>query len=191
MPKKRVPERAKPETARYVGGAIVAIVVLVAIILLLRGITKPAAPPAPAAPPVPEEIVPSEAPEKPPVMIVAEKPVELRYCAKEIATGYEPLGCAIANNVLTVTGLRNSGKVDLAGMWFYITAENGKTQYLKDSRNIPMGAALTYNIDLSKHEAALGAKISQILALPVAIQDGAEQVCLNQRKLIIKYRNCV
>lgn len=158
MAKKKV----KPN---YTGWIIAAIIVLVIIILVMQ---KPAQ----------EKAVtkPSEITEPGKVSKVVAAPEMVPKCDLNYVIG-------VANRCTLVDGnakmpVVNSGKGTIPGMWFKVTAVDGKEAYFKSSESISVKETKAYTLELSSWSAEIGSAIKSVTLYPMT-SDG--KACENQR----------
>jgi len=182
MVKKEKKVQQKDNT-RYVAGVIIAIIVIVAIILLVKNISK-----QPAEAPVSQQPSPEkEIKEEEKGLVPTEKPIELKNCSEEFAIGIpkNTLGepCKIEGNVAKLI-LRYSGKgTSLPGIWFKVIESDGSVSYFKSKTEMKQNEEKMFEIPIKKKES--------IIAMPMKIENGKENACLNQQIKVIKDESCV
>ena len=186
-------------TMKYVVGVIVAILVIVILVMVFRKGMMPETPAAQNQPVQKTEDVaktadPSETvfPKAKVAIEQSTQPSIINYCdrTKFYSIGYKPCSCNLKDNILKIE-LKNTGKVDIDKIWFQVTGMNGKMSYLAVDKAMKSQETEDFKINLAETEKSLGATVEDIVALPGLSVDGKDNVCLNQRLLLIKNTNCL
>lgn len=190
-------------TMKYIVGIIIAVLIIVLLAMLFKKSTGPEAPvtQTPQTPVKTEtpsekstETTPSETvfPKAKVAVEQSTQPSVINYCdrTKFYAIGYKPCTCNLQDSTLKIE-LKNTGKVDIEKVWFHVTAMNGKSAYLAVDQTLKPKEVETFKINLGQTEKTLGATVEDVVALPGLSVDGKDNVCLNQRLLLIKDTNCL
>ncbi len=193
-------ENKEDNTMKYVIGVVVAILIIVLLVMFFRSgttskDTTTVSPDAKAAADVQKEAKDSTEtvfPKQKTAMSQQSEPNLINYCdrTKFYALGFKPCSCGFQDGLLKIQ-LRNSGKADISKVWFYVTSGADKSAYLAVEKTLKPQETEQFAVDLNAAKASLGGEVQSVVALPGFTEGDKENVCLNQRLLVIKDTNCV
>lgn len=161
--------KAKPN---YTGWIIAAIVVIAIIAWVMM---KPA------------QVAPTTAPTQEvattggKVAKATSAPEELKACDLNSVIGVVTKSCVKVDGDATIP-IKNSGKGAIPGMWFYVTADDGKVSYFRSSEALNVGEVKEYTLELASWSSEMGSAVKTVKILPMT-SDG--KACLNQQSIVI------
>ncbi len=192
-------ESKEDNTMKYVIGVVVAILIIVLLVMFFRSNTssKDTTSVLPDAKTVDSQKTAKDStetvfPKQKTAVTQQTEPNLINYCdrTKFYALGFKPCSCALQDSLLKIQ-LRNSGKADISKVWFYVTSKEDKSAYLAVEKTLKPQETEEFAVDLKAVKESLGGDVQNVVALPGFTEGGKENVCLNQRLLVIKETNCV
>ena len=114
---------------------------------------------------------------------------QVKLCNAQYGIGWVPGSCEIDANKFEVT-LKASGSEGINGIAFYVNGSAGVTKIFKDSTKVSDGGTQLYSFSIPELESALGGKVEEVTAFPIANVNGVDSACINHRLLIISSESC-
>lgn len=165
-------------------GIVFVLFLALTLVLALNGCTKTAEPPVEQTP-VEEEPVTEE---EPIIPVSSVKPQEEYKCAT--ALGVAPCSCSKLESGDIMLSVKNSGRGNLKGIWFYVEAEDGSMGYYSHEEEFAEGEIKEFTLELTDWETGLGSPINDVYMLPAKMINDTLGACANQKLLLIKTTNC-
>lgn len=112
-------------------------------------------------------------------------------CDTSYVIGYDPRSAKceeMANGNFMLT-IKNSGRGDLPGLWFYVIPVDGEKVYFKSETGLKVGESKEFELKINDWEAQVG-NIIGVEVQPMKIVGGDEYACVNQRIIAIADSTC-